>query len=740
MDFQDQLKIAVNQQQSQEEERIQLRVALALSLETNNDDNDNNNNDNPTATMQQPQQQLEETWKQPKPFNIADFHAIMWGPTSTDNDKARWVGQGIDTQKQSSATTTTTTAKKPPPMSDSNTTSRLTMVGADHGAWGLIQDHGGPCGVLAAIQAELLRLILFGKRNPISYTEALNPLETTDRPDAELSKALLDKCLAQSIAVVLARAAVMPPTNDNNDDDSNKSAPRTAAARVVLPKKAFVDSTTSYDSLEWQDLKPWTTQPGQDNVASLALGVYTIPVDNSSSSSTDACVGRLTHELQLFLQSKSSPTNPQTPLDCFRKPGGVILLVMSLVCSRGSSVISNDMDDPSGTKLTSQFGHCGQELMNLLLTGQAVSNVFDNTMTVSGAFTCRGIQSRPAVGYLSQLEALRYCEVGGYYKSPKFPIWVVGSTSHFTVMFGDASSLKESKSDELLERCRRAFKEVDGEENGFISRIHLAKVFELLDLNVGSEHAIQTLAATLEVSGADIILWDDFWKVTSRLLMGATLDSVLQGDTATSTSEPAKMLTLHGEPSQSNQKAAALTDEELAAQLNAKELEAYQQENDIKDGWKEMVGFTLAPTAPAAAMSDEEYARKLQAQWDAEATTGVAVVEDDAISHKAVVAADDVATLHDDQETKTAADGPFFEKFGNTFPLYHYNGMRGGTLTPFRVTRLSPEEAVGASIALGANGGGTGQSGGGGDLEDVVRTKWPSCMVNWLGKAPPYID
>jgi hypothetical protein len=29
---------------------------------------------------------------------------------------------------------------------------------------------------------------------------------------------------------------------------------------------------------------------------------------------------------------------------------------------------------------------------------------------------------------------------------------------------------------------------------------------------------------------------------------------------------------------------------------------------------------------------------------------------------------------------------------------------------------------------------------GSGDLEDVVRTKWPSCMINWLGKPPPYID
>ena len=58
-------------------------------------------------------------------------------------------------------------------------------------------------------------------------------------------------------------------------------------------------------------------------------------------------------------------------------------------------------------------------------------------MTVSEELKCHGIQARPAIGYLSILESLRYCEVGGYYKSPLFPIWVVGSTSHFSVLFGD---------------------------------------------------------------------------------------------------------------------------------------------------------------------------------------------------------------------------------------------------------------------------------------------------------------
>lgn len=80
-----------------------------------------------------------------------------------------------------------------------------------------------------------------------------------------------------------------------------------------------------------------------------------------------------------------------------------------------------------------------------------------------------------------------------------------------------------------------------------------------------------------------------------------------------------------------------------------------------------------------------------------------------------------------------------FEKHGLSFPLFHYNGLRGGNLTCFRISRLSPTEAVGASIASSSKGG-TGCGAGGCELEDVVRTKWPSCLVKWYCEKPPSID
>jgi ubiquitin carboxyl-terminal hydrolase MINDY-3/4 len=730
-----------------------LQAALSMSMQKDDDD------DAPMTPYHSVQSDAannsapDEAWNTIKPLDISEFHSIMWDSfITTDSDKNRWVGQGIDTRPN----------KTEDADHSAMLATRLDHLGASHIPWGLIQAHGGPCGVLAAIQAELLRILLFGTRDPLDYPKSV---EENPYADSEISQDLIRNGLALSIAITLARAALMPPATEESDIKGEATS-----VRIVLPAK------TSSDGLCWGDLQPWSPEFGPPK--STVLSVYTLEVDSSVSYNPkrqrtnggnltrEQRIVQLAHRVTRFLLSTSNEAQT-APLDHFRKPGGVILLVMSLVCSRGSKLIQSEFDDQDGTKLTSQFGHCGQELMNLLLTGQAVSNVFDNTMKPSGDLTCRGIQSRPMVGYLTQLEALRYCESGGYYKSPLFPIWVVGSTSHFTVLFGDASCLKESKSDELLEKCRRAFKAMDNEENGFISRIELDAVLHAVGVDI-SDHGVQTLAATLEVSGADIILWDSFWKAASRLLMGASLESVVQGDDEFDASPP-RFGVDHDNGDQKPEPAPATreSDEEMAKRLAAE--------------WGDTSVASALPASKAAgALSDEELARRLQAEWDAELSGGGSVVAvsgspssrdldlntatleekmpgetidfekfGDSFSlnhhnglrggtlydatHSTV--GDDLTAATLEEDVRMPGERVDFEKFGESFPLYHYNGLRGGTLTPFRVTRMTAEEAVGASIALGAS-----SSVGGGDLEDVVRTKWPSCVVNWLGKTPPYID
>mmetsp|Transcript_12056 Transcript_12056/g.23575 ORF Transcript_12056/g.23575 Transcript_12056/m.23575 type:complete len:463 (+) Transcript_12056:388-1776(+) len=198
--------------------------------------------------------------------------------------------------------------------------------------------------------------------------------------------------------------------------------------------------------------------------------------------------------------------------------GGIMLFMYSLMLTRTPEQIRDDMDDPSAG-LTGQFGHCTQELMNLLLVGVAASQVHDGTVDMGGGMILRGVPSRPSIGYLTHLEALRYCEVGSFLKKPFLPVWVVGSDSHYTVLFGtDPNINKESERQAALAKAKRAFKEQDREENGFISVENLGEVMRSLDLEL-SDKQFADLVSQVEVPGSQLVLWDDFWRKVKPLLV-----------------------------------------------------------------------------------------------------------------------------------------------------------------------------------------------------------------------------
>ena len=130
---------------------------------------------------------------------------------------------------------------------------------------------------------------------------------------------------------------------------------------------------------------------------------------------------------------------------------GIVIVVMSLVLARGPKAVAKDMDDTGLTgstadaSLVGAHGYCTQELVNLLLCGRAVSNVFDGVKVlendsvtnekITSSTELRGITSRADIGFLTLFEWYKYMEVGSYYKFPKFPVWVVCSESHFSTLF-----------------------------------------------------------------------------------------------------------------------------------------------------------------------------------------------------------------------------------------------------------------------------------------------------------------
>ena len=97
------------------------------------------------------------------------------------------------------------------------------------------------------------------------------------------------------------------------------------------------------------------------------------------------------------------------------------------------SISSRAQDENSS--LIGAHSYCTQEMVNLALTGRARSNVFNGVQDLGG-LVLRGIDSRAEIGFLSLFEHYENIAVGSHLKSPRLPIWVVCSESHYTLLLG----------------------------------------------------------------------------------------------------------------------------------------------------------------------------------------------------------------------------------------------------------------------------------------------------------------
>ncbi|XP_032381729.1 probable ubiquitin carboxyl-terminal hydrolase MINDY-4 isoform X1 [Etheostoma spectabile] len=239
--------------------------------------------------------------------------------------------------------------------------------------YGIVQKKGGPCGVLASIQAFVLKKLLFENfESSNTGLQMLRPSNTTRR-----------KCLVLAAAEILWRAG------------EGKQA------------------TIAINSRQNQ-----FTPTGHYKSEGVLEKITCFTVDNIK-------------DLQLLLERH---------IDQFETGVlGCILFTISAVLSRSIDKVRDDMDVPT-TTLIGAHGYCTQELVNLLLCGRAVSNVFDNDMELdsgnSNMTLLKGVKGHCDVGLLSLFEHYDICKVGAYLKTPCYPIWVVCSESHFSVLFG----------------------------------------------------------------------------------------------------------------------------------------------------------------------------------------------------------------------------------------------------------------------------------------------------------------
>ncbi|XP_072269083.1 probable ubiquitin carboxyl-terminal hydrolase MINDY-4 [Pyxicephalus adspersus] len=245
----------------------------------------------------------------------------------------------------------------------------FTFCNIENLKYGFVQKKGGPCGVLAAVQACLLKNLLFGKDS--DTRRVLHPSDT-----------LRTSCLYRAIADILWRAGDCKQAIVTLSSGRQQFTP---AGRYKAD--GVIESLILYSFNKYDDLLTFL----QQNI----------------------------HQFE-------------------RGPFGCILLTVSSVLSRSIDLVQKDFDVPTNC-LIGAHAYCTQELVNLILGGRAVSNVFNDIMELdsgNGNTTIlKGVTSRSEIGFLSLFEHYRVCQVGSYLKTPKYPIWVVCSESHFSVLF-----------------------------------------------------------------------------------------------------------------------------------------------------------------------------------------------------------------------------------------------------------------------------------------------------------------
>ncbi|NWH27550.1 MINY4 hydrolase, partial [Grus americana] len=237
--------------------------------------------------------------------------------------------------------------------------------------YGIVQKKGGPCGVLAAVQACVLQQLIFADNNKDKDTRCLQPSEVQRT-----------KCLTMAIADILWRAG--------GNEKAIVALPSGRQQFTPIGKykaDGILETLILHSATRYEDLIVFL----QQNIHQFEIG-----------------------------------------------PCGCILLTVSVILSRSINLVRNDFDVLTN-RLIGSHGYCTQELVNLLLTGKAVSNVFNNVIELdsgNGNITIlKGVTSRSDIGLLSLFEHYDVCQVGCYLKTPKYPIWLVCSESHFSVLF-----------------------------------------------------------------------------------------------------------------------------------------------------------------------------------------------------------------------------------------------------------------------------------------------------------------
>ncbi|XP_078394581.1 ubiquitin carboxyl-terminal hydrolase MINDY-3 isoform X2 [Cetorhinus maximus] len=297
----------------------------------------------------------------------------------------------------------------------------------------LEQFEGGPCAVIAPVQAYLLKNFLFKSDKP-------NWRDCTDEEHKNLF------CLTLSEILETARL--------NNT---------TPFCLVMLAKEKSSEEHASIS-----ENQPESSQGTEEEQLS-ALAAEELGSERFHALIQKHTYATLTELKEAIVDQYST----------WKNRFGVLLFLYSVILTKGIANIRNEIEDTAEPLIDPVYGHGSQSLINLLLTGYAVLNVWDGDRECSG-MKLHGIRNQSTVGFLTLMESLRYCKEMSLV-APESP-W---------------------------EQARRVFQTYDPEDNGFIPDTMLEDVMKALDL-VSDPEYVNIMKSKLDPEGLGIILLGTF--------------------------------------------------------------------------------------------------------------------------------------------------------------------------------------------------------------------------------------
>ncbi|XP_003708674.1 ubiquitin carboxyl-terminal hydrolase MINDY-3 homolog [Megachile rotundata] len=352
----------------------------------------------------------------------------------------------------------------------------------------LIQEKGGPCAIIAPVQAFILKVLL--SECDISIWRNINQ-DKCYQLLVQASVEILKQAAGEKVPKFLIVYMDCKLSNKNNEEKSRLS-----------------ENTSQTEQEEKKNVENKESQEENEELLMKEVNEECTNVESDSFHS----------QLRLFTTNTSEQVEEffSEKLEMLKAKYGVLLLLYSVIGTKGITEIRSEMSDPSESMIDSTYGYGNQSLINLMLTGRAVSHVWDHDQDIGG-LKLRGIDKQNTIGFLALLEHLCYCEVGTFLKSPSYPIWVLGSETHLTVLFSDEKRLVSPETP--ADQAKRIFRKFDPEGNNFIPANLLQDVLAELGLVTDPEY-VNVMRKKLDNENLGIILrsyfMDEFFPEKPR--------------------------------------------------------------------------------------------------------------------------------------------------------------------------------------------------------------------------------